>query len=137
MVDMIWNWHPGIGLGPFKFNENIERYINDYALKKDLEEVDVTEWITYEVPETEISLDVEGGLVVSISSYDYFCFKNENIIGMKISKLLGLIPSLKHEIGESTEYDDGEIQTAYEFDDIGLQVWESDGVIVGAACREI
>lgn len=137
MVEMIWNWHPGIGLGPFKFNEYIERYVDTYKLKKDLEELDNTEWITYEVPNTEISLDVEGERLVSISSYDYFCFKNKNLIGMKLSVFLDLMPSSEYEVGERTEYDDGEVQTAYEFDDVGLQLWESDGVIVGAACREI
>lgn len=74
MVDIIWNWHPGLGLGPFKFNSNINDYMDTYNLEKNLEEVDVTDWITYGVPNTEISIDVENDLVVSISSYDFFFF---------------------------------------------------------------
>lgn len=137
MVDIIWNWFPGLGLGPFKFNSNISDYLDTYRLEKELEEVDITDWITYEVPNTEISIDVEDGLVASISSYDFFCYKNENLIGMQLNKLLELMSPHKYEVGETIEYDDGEIQTAYEFDDLGLQVWESVGLIVGAACREI
>lgn len=89
------------------------------------------------MPNTEISLDVENGLVVSIFSHDHFCFKSENLIGMKVTYLLELMSSAEHDDGETTEYADGEIQTVYEFDELGLQVWESNGVIVGAACIEI
>ena len=77
------------------------------------------------MPNTEISLDVENGLVVSIFSHDHFCFKSENLIGMKVTYLLELMSSAEHDDGETTEYADGEIQTVYEFDELGLQVWES------------
>ena len=56
---------------------------------------------------------------------------------MKVTDLLELMSSAEHDDGETTEYDDGEIQTVYEFDELGLQVWKSNGVIVGAAYREI
>jgi len=134
---MIWNWYPGLGLGPFKLNDDINKYVSTYNLTKELEEVDVTGWITYNVPNRDISLDVEDSLIVSICSYDYFCFKNKNLIGMKIKTFVELLSIFSYEIGESVEYDDVDIQTAYEYDELGLQVWESQGVIVGAACREI
>lgn len=41
------------------------------------------------------------------------------------------------EVGDSVEYENGSIQTPYEFEDLALEVWFENGILVSAFAGEI
>lgn len=131
---MIWNWLPNTCYGPFYFGRTIEEYLNIYQLVLDSDNSGNSEWTQYGVPDTEIYISVEDRLVVSIMSFGEFNYKGKNIIGLNKQELDALLEGKKGKIGESVEYEDGDIQTCFEYSEMGLQVWISDNLVVSTSC---
>ena len=128
-----WVWVPNQSLGPVFIGSKIENYIGVFALTKDTT-VDATGWDTYVFPNHNIYIDTDNGKVVSITSYSEFFYKGQNLIGLgilELSKLFGVDPD---EIGDPVEYEDGDIKQPFEYFDLGLQVWMSDGTVTSVSC---
>ncbi|MCZ4281965.1 hypothetical protein O4H49_14330 [Kiloniella laminariae] len=126
MIDCIWI--PNISLGPFKLGEKISYYESTMGilLDPDLEE-------EYNVPNSEIFLSSENGLIDMIYSYETCFYKGTNIIGLSIQSVPRLLGCNADEVGSGVEYDDGDIQYPYEFEDLGLRLWVRDNRVVSAA----
>lgn len=130
-----WIWAANKSLGDVELGVSIGalKCKNDIVLDEKVE-TEVSDWETYKVANEKIYIDFENESVVCIRSYEYFFFREKNIIGMHIQDLimeLGVVPD---ERGESIEYEDGDIQVSYDFLSLGLHVYCSDDVIVSATC---
>lgn len=115
-------------VGDFIFNSNINDYKSTYSFKY-YKADDATEWDTY-ILENSISIYVEKDKIESIVCRDELIFKGRNIIGMKITEFRNYYNLQEVEEPEKMYLDDNEFQEVYEFDNIGLQVWCEDQVIV-------
>jgi len=135
-MDITWNWVPKIGLGPFKLGKKIEKYKKEFELIL-LDEEDSTNWDSYKLPKLDVYIDVEDGIIESIQSDEYFCYVGINLIGLTLSELNKNLPNSSLNIGDYVEYDDGDIQIPYDFDELGLQVWLSNDKVVSIICLNI
>ncbi len=116
-------------VGEFELNTGICGYIENFNFKySPIDES--TEWETYSLENEEISLYVEDGKIVSIVCNEECLYKGRNIIGMNIDEFINFYDAKP--IGEIDKLyvNENETQDVYEFDDIGLQVWCKDDIIV-------
>lgn len=134
-MEIIWSWHPKIGLGPFKLGTNIDAYLRNYNLfPNNTEEDDGTNWDSYKISGVDTFIDVENGVIESIRSFEFFYYMGKNLIGLTLEELNQKLPNSAKEKGDSVEYEDGDIQTPYDYDDLGLQIWLSKNRVVSAIC---
>jgi hypothetical protein len=134
MLNMEWIWRPNYSVGAISLGDKIEKYLDVFGLICLDEVVDNTGWIRYKLPNIDTYIDSEDGIIVSISSYDIFIYKDNNLIGLDVhdlNKILGCDPD---DIGYPVLYEDGDIQTPYDYNILGLQLWVSDGKVVLASC---
>jgi hypothetical protein len=132
-----WKWIPNVSLGPIEFGGNIEKYLENIGAKYRSVPDDGTGWDEYEIPGIGIFIDVSENLVVSITSYKYFFYGIQNLIGIRVNQLESLLGQEADEIGMSVEYDNGVVQTPYEYRQFGLQIWsDEDDKIVSAVCYD-
>lgn len=132
-MNTVWEWVPNSSYGPIKLGDKIGLYITTLRLSNDDAEGDDTNWIGYKLPDVDTYIYVENEMVVSITSYEEFCYKGKNIIGMKanqLSETLGCEPS---ELGKPVLFDDGDMQTPFEYFHLGLQLWVSNEIVVSAS----
>ena len=135
MMEIIWNWQPKVGLGPFILGTLIDTYRKNYSFVLASDEVeDRTNWVGYKITGVDTFIDVEDGSIESISSSEYFCFKGDNLIGLTFNELNKKLPNAIHGIGEPVEYDDGDVQISYDYDELGLIIWVSNDIVVNATC---
>lgn len=122
---MSWIWVPNKTLGPIKLGENISNYINSLNLIEGLKSNAAVGWEEYCTSDDNICLEVEEGIVVAIMSFSECFYKEQNIIGMPLSCLETLLGQFAIK-GEDVLYDDGQLQTTFEFTSFGLLVWTSE-----------
>lgn len=128
---MIAIFQPFECIGEFVFGTSINDYKNEFKFtlypKEGTNDCD-----KYNIDNPDLSLYVdENNLIESINCRDECLYKGRNLIGMTIEdfishtgeKYYGEIDILDYE-------DDGVPQYVYEFDDIGLQVWCKNNIIV-------
>lgn len=128
-------WNPNVGVGGIIFGEPIQKYIDDLGVYLDEDDEPVGTWIRYIVPGIEMYVDVENDKVVSVNSFENFFYRGVNLIGSNIEILKQLLPGEIPGQGETVEYDDGDIQTVFDYDLSSLQVWcRDDGTIVSVSC---
>jgi len=133
-----WNWTPGVGVGPFKFGTSIDDYKMDFDLELVIPEgTDVTGWGGYEVDGLDMTISTEEGKIESIQCEGYFRYKNKNLIGMSEEEFVAHMGEHPYEIGVGVEYDNGVVETPFEYDDLALIVWTADGKVVSASASEI
>ncbi len=116
-------------IGDFGLNTDICNYIEVFDFKYSPAD-DSTEWETYLLENDGISLYVEDDKIVSIVCDEECLYKGRNIIGMDINEFINFYNV--NPVGEVDRLyvNDYETQDVYEFDDIGLQVWCSNGIII-------
>ena len=132
---MMWNWVPNKSFGPILLGENVSIYAKELKLILDDSGIsDSTGWNTWLSELFEIMINSDFEKVISVTAYDEFCYEDKNIIGMSIDQLLDTLGDEADEVGESVEYDDGDVQTPYEFYDLGLQDWLSQDKVVSISC---
>ena len=133
-----WNWEPNVRLGPIKLGEPIEGYLSlGVALDEDKAATDITGWIGYKWPKLEVFIYAEQDRIVAITSYEFFFYKGENIIGKTIPEFEHLLEGSADEIGNSVVFDNGDVQTPYEYSALGLSLWESKGHILYASIIDV
>lgn len=126
---MIMYYIPFECVGDFFLKSNISDYTEIFEFKY-IPVDDVTEWETYEELDLKLSLYVENGTIQSISCNDECLFKGRNIIGMEIDEFMNFYNIEPVGEVEKLFVNGDETQDVYEFDDIGLQVWCRNNVIV-------
>ena len=133
-MSIYWKWIENKGLGPISIGSNISKYIKSLKVERDEASEDSTGWDTYVVPGNDIYIDVAGEHVVSITAYLEFICDEENIIGMTMTQVEQALGCAADEAGDAVEYDDGDVKIPFEYFDLGLQIWASDGVVTSATC---
>ena len=126
-------WQPNIGMGSIVFGDPIAQCEQQHGAFVDPGDTpDGTSWRQYQLPGTDCFLEVENGQVVAILVYDILIYQRKNIIGRKMTDIIELLGE-PDEIGDSVIYDDGDIQTPYEFRHFGLQAWVSEGRVASVS----
>lgn len=121
---------PFKSIGFFQLGGNISQY-KDLLFNWEFEPVDKYGKEYYKSSDDNLMIAVRNHIIESIFCYKEICYNSINLIGLSIQEfkeLLNVEP-----IGEVDKYDfedDNQPQFVYEFDSIGLQVWEKNGVIV-------
>ena len=134
-----YSWSQLKKIGDFYFGVDLDSYKNRYNLIRDPELADDISggWESYVIDcdhYTGIRIDVENGLIVSISCYLKLYFKGKNIIGMSAEDAISLIGESPDKIGDALIVKSEE-QTTLEFDKLGLMLWVStSGIVVSADC---
>jgi len=132
-MNIIWEWVPNSSLGPIKLGDQISCYIETLHLLDDDAEDDITNWIGYRLPDVDTYIYVENEIIISITSYEEFIYKDKNIIGIKVNQLSEILGCEPTEFGRSVLFDDGDIQTPLEYIDLGLQLWVSNEIVMSAS----
>lgn len=134
-MSIIWEWVPNSSLGPIKLGNQITHYIETLNLLDDDCEDDghATGLIGYKLPSVDTYIYVDNEIILSITSYEEFIYKNKNIIGMKVDQLRGILGCEPSEFGRSVLFDDGDIQTPLEYFHLGLQLWVSNEIVMSAS----
>ncbi|MEQ8999414.1 MAG: hypothetical protein RID53_23190 [Coleofasciculus sp. B1-GNL1-01] len=130
-----WTWIPNKSFGLIKFNTPIEIYTNNIGVFLSDDNATIG-WKTYKVPDENISIYVEDGIVVAVATYEKLYFKGINLIGISQTKLIEILEVEPDEVGTGVLYEDGDVQTPLDFDPLGLQVWISDCVVVSASLSD-
>ncbi|WNF48445.1 hypothetical protein RHP75_08540 [Pseudomonas sp. SG20056] len=133
-MNILWDWTPNKSLGPVKIGSSIDAYILSLGFIYDEDSDPADGWVSYIDKAGDVYIDVSDGLVVSITSYGEFYYKSLNLIGATILELGALVGRVADEVGSAVEFDDGDIKNSYDYFDLGLQVWASQGVITSATC---
>ncbi|WP_347989508.1 hypothetical protein [Methylomonas sp. AM2-LC] len=134
-MSCIWEWVPNFSLGIIKLGDQIASYIDTLHLLDDDDEDDghATDLVGYKIPNVEIYIYVDNESIISITSYEEFIYKDKNIIGMSVNQLSEILGCEPSEIGTSVLFDNGEIQTPFEYFHLGLQLWVSNEIVASAS----
>ena len=126
---LIYEWTPLESLGPFEFNEPVDKYASRFSLFLIPEEVEEDEeWETYGLPgDEDARIYVEDGLLESVIVSSNFFYNNVNLIGLPPEEALEILEMEPDEV-EQIETGEGE-EDAYSFYDVNLQFYVLDGVI--------
>jgi len=132
-----WIWLPNVGIGPLRFGMSIDE-CRDIHKNMVMQEDDTSNcWITYSIPDENIFIDFEQAMLVCVRSHSSFIYNNRNLVGITLEALidcLGVSPDEDSSDSECIEYDDGEVQTPYDFCSLGLHIYCSNNVVVSATC---
>lgn len=126
---MVMYYIPFECIGDFFLKSNISNYTKDFEFKYTPVD-DVTEWETYEELDLKLSLYVENEIIQSISCNEECLYNGRNIIGMEINDFMNFYDIEPVGEVEKLYVDEDETQDVYEFDDIGIQVWCRNNIIV-------
>jgi len=137
VLDERWLWKPNSSVGVIKLGDNISHYVDSLDLKIWDEEADETGWVDYKIPKVDTYISTQNGVVRSISSYEVFTYNETNLIGLKLEDLYQILNCKPDEIGTPVIYEDGDIQIPYEYFELGLELWISDGKVVLASCIKL
>jgi hypothetical protein len=117
-------------VGDFKINSKISNYFNLYEFEifpKDGE----YDSEKYNIYNPSISLFVENEIIESICCDEECLYKERNLIGMSIDEFISHTGEKYYgEIDEADFEEDNIPQYIYEFEDIGLQVWTKNDIVV-------
>ena len=120
-------------VGPFVFGDLIGIFCNKYKLKLIPEEFDEdVGWEVYR-REDEFSIYSKMGRIEAVSCLTNCNFNDINLIGVSIEKVLNFL-KVHHDMVETIELSEGP-QEVYDFDNLGLQLWVKDDVVVTAICN--
>lgn len=129
-------------IGEFKFENLITGYSEKHSFEylKDTDDIDLDSYI---INEAGISLYVnsKSQIIESISCKQECLYKGRNLIGMHIDEFVSHTGEKYYgEIDEVDFEEDNIPQYVYEFDDIGLQVWTKNDIVVtviaSSACED-
>lgn len=121
---------PFQSIGFFQLGGNISQY-KDLLSDWEFEPIDEYGKEYYKSSDENLMIAVRNQIIESIFCYKEVLYNNTNLIGLSIQEFKDLLNV--EPIGDIEKYDfedDNYPQFVYEFERIGLQVWEKNGVIV-------
>ncbi|GAB4370190.1 MAG: hypothetical protein Kow00114_30420 [Kiloniellaceae bacterium] len=135
-----WILVPNVSVGPFVFGTPISAYVAAFGARQ-AEEPDGSEkapsdWLVYNLPDSDAFLCAEDGRLVSVTAYEGVIYDGVDLIGLTIGDLEEHLGCPADEDGDPVEYDSGEVQVPHEFFDFGLQVWTVDDEVVSVSCLD-
>jgi hypothetical protein len=135
LLSLIWDWTPFYRVGVFKFGENIKEYKTKFDLIEDYESsVDTYDGIENQSFRMKafsnlVEIDTANGVIESVSCTHEFIYKNKNVIGMNLLKLMNLMGHEISKIGEKYQIGD-EMQFTVEYDKLGVMFWVNEENII-------
>ncbi len=128
---MIAIFQPFLGVGDFMFNKSIYNYLDTFEFKIYRKDGD-NDCDKYRIDNPDISLYLDdNNKIESINCRDECLYKGRNLIGMTIEDFISHTGEKYYGEVDILDYeDDGIPQYVYEFDDIGLQVWCKNNIVV-------
>lgn len=134
---MILYFQPREGIGEVYFGESKEKYFN--VLQKSDELTSESEgYEVYELPEKDMAVYFEDGVVDSINCKEECLFKGRNIIGMSYTEFISYYDLEPDGEPDELDFEEDNIpQLVYEFDDLGLQVWTKNDIVVTVIASNI
>lgn len=124
-----FEWTPRKQLGPFEFGAFFNKdLLENYSVVEVPEEYNSSvDWTVYKFNQ-DGRVFLEDDKIVSILSTSEVFYHDKNLVGMQIDQIINLLDSEPDSI-ESEEMSDG-VEYVYEFEQLGLQLWISEGVVV-------
>lgn len=123
---------PFSGVGMFLIGDTIDRYKKDFEFViKDFSSSNVPS-INYTIYSPELTIFTENNIIDSISCYEELLYNGKNLIGITINEFL-LFTDENYTCTEELDFEEDDMpQFVYEFEKMGLQVWEKgkDGKII-------
>jgi hypothetical protein len=124
---------PFEGVGKFSLNKSIQVYLENFHFEiEDFSKDKYAPSIHYILSHPDITLFVENDIINSISCYEELIYKGRNLINLTLDQFISITEEYYTEVDELNFDDDDIPQYVYEFENLGLQVWEKgkDGRIV-------
>lgn len=121
---------PFESVGNFGFGENIIQYqkiLSDW----EFEPADKFGKAYYKSPDDNLMLAVRNQKIESIFCYRWVYYQGVNLMGLTVQAFENLLNAKP--VGKIEQYDfehDGFPQYVYEFESVGLQIWEKQGKII-------
>ncbi|MBT2622611.1 hypothetical protein [Chryseobacterium sp. ISL-6] len=115
---------PFTGVGEFVIGRPIDHYKKDFEfLIKDFNSSS-TPSINYTIYNPETTVFTENNIIDSIACYEEVLYKGKNLIGITVNEFL-LFTDETYTCVEELDFEEDNIsQFVYEFEKMGLQVWE-------------
>ncbi len=113
-------------IGNIIFGESINKYKEKYDLEF-IKDVDDLEIDSYRIRQPHVIINVNKSthLIDSIMCYEELYYKGKNLIGLTIKEFVSFTKEKYYGDIDILDFEDDDIpQYVYEFEDIGLQVWE-------------
>lgn len=127
---MIIDYIPFTRIGNFYLGDNISLYSSTYKFLFEACD-DKTGWDVYSLDEYGIVIYTDSlGVVESISCSKSLVFKGKEVIGVNILDFLNTFGFINISDPDSIDMSENEVQNVYEIDEIGLQIWCLDDLIV-------
>ena len=116
-------------VGDFELGGDLINYKENYNFDYSPAD-DSTGWETYSIQDEGLSIYTEANKIVSIACDEECLYNGRNVIGMFIDEFVSFFNM--QSTGEVDTYvkENNIIQNIYEFDEIGLQVWCENDLIV-------
>jgi hypothetical protein len=113
---------PNVSVGPFRFNDPIESYLNRFRFSVSPE--DELGFKTYDIDDPETTLFVKKGRIDFIGLYDLCYLKDQNIIGLTVDEFMASTNAKYYGAVDVADFEEDDIpQYIYDFEDLGLQIW--------------
>ncbi len=124
----LWDWIPGESVGPFRFGDPVEDFIELYDLRK--LEPDGTSRDSYDMPGWESGISFKEGRLVSVDCWDSCLFNGVELLGMPFTDfrdILGPEEEMSEGIGWGV--------CAHYLSRLGLSLFVGeDGMITSTSC---
>jgi hypothetical protein len=151
LVDIsFWTWIPCISIGPFKFGEPIDQYIERYKLVENdtYSELVLREgfydWMrlkndsenAYVIPHFDFAFTIytKHNLIDTLGIDTYLYYNKQDIIYTSLEEAMKIINRPTWDKMEQQEVID-DMQNIYYFYDLGLTLWTLDNKVVTAFCN--
>lgn len=119
---------PFVKVGEFLLNESISKYLNKYKFTVSKELYDGYFVMNYSLENPDMTIFLKHNncqIIDFIACYEVLFYKSVNLIGLTIDEFKNVTKSEYYgEVDELDFEEDNIPQYVYEFDDLGLQVWE-------------
>lgn len=116
---------PFKSVGKILLNSSINNYTSLFSFDVDCFDELSAPSINYSMNKSEITLFVINGIIDSIACYKKLYFNNKNLLDLTVKDLMAFTNQKYYGKVDELNFDEDNIpQYVYEFEKIGLQVWE-------------
>jgi len=125
------------GVNDISFGTKIELYLKKYSFRIiRSDETEIPNWDTYFIDEFDMEVYVEDGIIVSIACRKTLTYEDYELLGLNIQEFQNIFKVEYTETDKIFLSEEIEPHNVYEFDSLGLQVWEKDQKIDCIFCSD-
>ncbi len=137
---MIYYFIPFERVGEFILKSDIRNYQDDFnfTVKAYEDEFSSSEHYSLENPKLSLFVDLHSKKIDEIACYEEVLYKGRNLIGMTIDEFISHTGEKYYGEIDKLDFEDDNIpQYVYEFDDIGLQVWTKNNIVITVIASQL